>query len=134
MPMFGWYPWKVILWWPGPKGNTLGLMALPPSGWGNPPRPFTTDHCQPFDWSPGARSKKSSLTPSADTMNDRFVESRDLTLHQTTQLLKKGMSRSKVTSPNQSLVVTTNWPPAAFGSPKVAMPESKTPDSASKGR
>src|SRR5439155_6071636 len=100
----------------------LGLIGLPSSGRGrdNPPRPFTTAHCQPFNWLPGAASKKSSLPPSAKAMNDVFVESRDLTLHQTTQLLKKGMSRLKVASPDQSLVVTTNWPPPAFGSPKAA--------------
>src|SRR5438552_11023157 len=107
--------WKMMLCWPTLKGNTLGSMGLTPGGRGreSPPRPFTTDHCQPFNWLPEAKSVMSFLPLSAETMNDPVVESRDLTLHQTTQLLRKGMLKARVAFPSPSSVENTNWPPEA---------------------
>src|SRR5437867_8934295 len=111
-------------------------MGLGPGGSGMeiPPRPFTTDHCQSSFCLPGATSKMSSLPPSAETTNDPLAESGENILHQTTQLLKKGMSTVNVAFPDESVAVATNCSPDAFGSVEAAMGETSEANSASKGK
>src|SRR2546425_9101635 len=111
-------------------------MGLGPGSSGTeiPPRPFTTDHCQSSFCLPGATSKMSSLPPSAETINDPFPVSGENILHQTTPLLKKGMSTVMVAFPDQSVVVVTNCSPDAFGSIEAARGEISEANSASKGK
>src|SRR2546425_9514831 len=111
-------------------------MGSPPSGrpTKSPPRPFTTDHCHSFVALPGATSKMSAPPPSAETTKDPLGGGGPSTLHQMMQLLKTGISTVNVADPCQPSAVATNWPPDALGSAEIAIGETTSADSASKGK